>query len=346
MTRLKLSVILGLAVAATGCPGKPEAKTSAQAGDAKLDAAELAKQAKGMFGVLPAVADNKDNPVTDAKVTLGQKLYFEERLSANKKMSCNTCHQLDKFGVDNEPTSPGHEGKRGARNSPTVFNAAIHASQFWDGREPDVEAQAKGPIINPIEMGMPSAEAVVKLLKGIPGYVELFKKAFPDDKDPVTYDNLGKAIGAFERKLMTKDRFDEFQNGKLDALQPNELAGLKAFMSAGCTACHTGPALGGKSLMKLGLVKPWPTKDEGRFEVTKQDSDKFWFKVPSLRNVTKTGPYMHDGSMADLGEVVKKMALHQSGKELKPEEVKAIVAFLATLEGTPPADLLKKPELP
>ncbi len=314
-----------------------------------VSAAQILERAKPLFGKLPAVMESPDNPITDAKVELGRMLYYDTRLSKNQDISCNTCHDLAKYGVDprGTPTSAGHKGQMGDRNSPTVYNAAMQIAQFWDGREPTVEAQAKQPILNPVEMAMPNEKAVVKVLESIPGYVEKFKAAFPDDANPVTYDNMAKAIGAFERKLVTPGPFDKFLAGNMGALNKKQLWGLQLFMDVGCTTCHTGPGLGGTMFQKLGSVKPWPTKDEGRFKVTKQEADKFVFKVPLLRNITKTGPYLHDGSISDLGEMVQKMAEHQTAKgRLSDAELDAILAFLDALTGEIPKDLIAKPELP
>lgn len=300
-----------------------------------------------MFKPLPEEAVSPENPLSDAKINLGRMLYYETRISKNGAMSCNTCHQLDKYGQDNLPFSPGHEGKLGGRSSPTTYNAALHIAQFWDGRAPSVEEQAKGPVLNPIEMGMPSAEFVVDVLKSIPGYVEAFKSAFPESADPINYDNFGKAIGAFERKLVTPSRWDDYLKGKKDALTEAELKGYEVFAHTGCATCHNGPAIGGAMYQKLGLVKAWPElKDQGRFEATHQDSDKHFFKVSSLRNVAETGPYLHDGSVQDLNEMVSKMAEHQLGKKLSPEETASIVTFLKSLTGTIPKDYIAQPQLP
>jgi cytochrome c peroxidase len=291
---------------------------------------------KASFSPLPENAATVEQPTTSDRVALGKSLYFDTRLSKNNTMSCNSCHNLATFGVDNEPTSPGHEGKRGGRNSPSVFNAALHTAQFWDGRAKDVEAQALGPILNPIEMGMESEAKVVERLKADPATVAAFGKAFPGETDPVTYPNIGKAIGAFERTLITPSRFDAYLKGDEKALSAAEVSGAKLFVETGCTACHMGSTLGGQVYQKLGLVKEYETKDLGRFEVTKNDADKKFFKVPSLRNVAKTGPYFHDGSIATLEKAVSIMGEYQLGKKLTDEQVASIVTFLGSLTGTPP----------
>jgi cytochrome c peroxidase len=290
---------------------------------------------KALFAPLPKSAPNPANPVTEPKVALGKKLYFDTRLSKAHDISCNSCHNLDTFGVDNEPTSPGHKGQRGGRNSPTVLNAALHIAQFWDGRAKDVEAQAIGPILNPIEMAMPSEKAVLDRLGADPKTVAAFKAAFPDESDPLTYANIGNAIGAFERTLLTPSRFDDFLTGDEHALTPEEKAGGKLFVETGCTACHMGATIGGSMYQKLGLVKEYPTKDMGRYEVTKKEADRKVFKVPSLRNVVKTGPYFHDGSVKTLNLAVAQMGEYQLGKKLSDTQIASIVSFLGSLTAKP-----------
>lgn len=305
---------------------------------------ELQERAKTLFGELPEIADNPENPITEEKVILGKQLYFDVRLSKDNTQSCNTCHNLNTFGVDNLPTSPGNDGKNGTRNSPTVLNAALHASQFWDGRNKDVEEQAGGPILNPVEMAMPSEEFVIERLSGIEEYKELFAKAFPQEEQPITYKNLQKAIGVFERKLITPSKFDDYLAGNNEALNEQEKRGLETFMTTGCITCHSGNALGGQLIQKFGLFgNYWElTKsdriDDGKFEVTQNEADKYFFKSPSLRNVEKTYPYFHDGSVNELDEAVKIMAKLQLNKELTEEETNDIVAFLNTLTGDVPQE--------
>jgi cytochrome c peroxidase len=300
-----------------------------------------------VFKVLPATFETEKNPITNEKVTLGRMLFYETRLSKNRDLSCNSCHDLANYGVDNKSFSPGHKGQLGGRNSPTAYNAGNHIAQFWDGRAATLEDQAKGPILNPVEMAMPNDKKVIATLKSIPDYVKLFAAAFPKDKDPITYDNMAKAIGAFERGLVTPSRFDKFLAGEQKALTHEEQEGFQKFIKLGCPTCHTGVAVGGSVFQKLGLVKEYPDlKDNGRFDATKNEKDKFYFRVPSLRNVEKTYPYFHNGSLKTLDEVVPKMAWHQLGVELKPEEVKIIVSFLKSLTGEIPTEYIKKPDLP
>ena len=267
-------------------------------------------------------------------VELGRTLYHEKRLSRDNSISCNSCHDTKAFGVDGEKFSVGFNNHLTGRNSPTSFNAFMHVSQFWDGRAPTVEEQAKGPILAGGEMAMPSAEAVVKKINGIKGYKDLFEAAFPNSSPAITYDNVGKAIGAYERLFVTPSKFDKLLAGELSALNEKQKRGLKKFVTSGCVTCHTGNLLGGNIYQKLGLVKPWPNqKDQGRFAITKKEQDKMFFKVPSLRNIEKTGPYFHDGSSEKLTEAVEVMARHQLGREFSKEEISDIVACLKTLTG-------------
>jgi len=293
---------------------------------------ELQKKAKANFGVMPDKMPGSEND-SEAKVALGKKLYFDTILSQNNSQSCNSCHNIEgkSAGVDNLPTSPGAFGKRGDRNSPTVLNAGFHFAQFWDGRAKDLKEQAKGPVLNPVEMAMPSEAAVVKRLSEHPEYPDLFAKAYPDQKNPITYDNMADAIAAFERTLITYDRLNDFANGNPRAITKEEQEGLELFLSLGCASCHNGVVLGGNSYRKLGQIHEYKTEDTGRFQVTKDPSDKYFFKVPGLRNVALTAPYFHDGSIQTLDEAVKRMAYHQLGKELNPDEVSKIVKFLGTL---------------
>jgi cytochrome c peroxidase len=321
----------------------------------QISPAAMADRARTVLSALPAAAESPNNPLTDAKVELGRMLYFDKRLSKNQDIACETCHDLDKFGMDAREkdgkrlaTSIGHRDQLGDRNTPTVYNAGLHFVQFWDGRAADLEAQVLKPMTNPVEMAMPDEAAVVRVVESIPGYVDAFTAAFPDEADPVSPKTIALAVAAFERKLVTPGRFDKFLKGDLAALEQHELRGLQLFFDAGCTQCHTGAAIGGTQFQKLGTVKPWPDlKDEGRFRETKDEKDRFVFKVPSLRNVTKTGPWLHDGSIESLETMVQRMAEHQSTRgRLTPAEVSALLSFLATLEGELPKALIAAPTLP
>ena len=287
-----------------------------------------------VFGKPLEVVKIPEEKLAKARVELGRTLYHEKRLSRDNSISCNSCHDTKGFGVDGEKFSVGFDNHLTGRNSPTSFNAFMHIAQFWDGRAPTVEEQAKGPILAGGEMAMPSAEAVVKKLNGIEGYEALFAAAFPESSPAITYDNVGNAIGAYERLFVTPAKFDKALAGDASVLSEKEKRGLKTFVTTGCVTCHTSNLLGGNMYQKLGLVQPWPNqKDQGRFGVTKKEQDKMFFKVPSLRNIEKTGPYFHDGSADTLEEAVAVMAKHQLGRTLSDNDISDIVAFLKTLTG-------------
>ncbi|MBX3746481.1 MAG: c-type cytochrome [Verrucomicrobiae bacterium] len=297
-----------------------------------LDPKELRARALDFLAPIPDRMPGAEDD-TPARIELGRKLYFETALSENRTQSCNTCHRVDEFrgGVDNEATSPGAFGKRGGRNSPTVLNAGFQFVQFWDGRAEDLVEQAKGPVLNPIEMAMPSEAVVIERLQSKPHYVEAFAQAFPGVESSLSYGNVARAIAAFERTLVTRDRFDDFLNGDDQALTAVERRGLDDFLTLGCTTCHYGPVLGGQSFMKVGLIHSFPTDDKGRFDVTQEEDDEYRFKVPMLRNIELTHPYFHKGQIATLEESVRKMGWHQLGLELSEEQVGSLVAFLRTL---------------
>lgn len=355
MRPLILMLGFGVSLVANACekkkeePAAPAASTTASApASAAPESPEIDDLLIASFKPpLPAVFESKDNPLTEDEITLGRALYYETRLSASNKISCDTCHDLAKDGADGRKASIGHKDQEGRRNAPTVYNAAGHFVQFWDGRAKDVEEQAKGPILNPVEMAMESDKHVVDELAKVKWYRDQFAKVFPDQKNPITIDNIAKAIGAFERKLSTPSRWDKFLAGDKGALTDDEKRGFKKFVSTGCTACHMGTYVGGTMFQKLGLVQPWPSeKDLGRYEVTKNDADKMMFKVPSLRNVEKTAPYFHDGSVATLEEAVRLMAKHQLGKDLSPADIASIVTWLKTLTGEIPKDYIAKTKVP
>jgi cytochrome c peroxidase len=340
--RLAGSFVVAAILVAAGCTSQ-----QAPAPAAELKKPTIEKERLAVFAPLPASVPTAAGEPSAAQITLGRMLYYEPRLSKSQTISCNSCHDLANYGIDPEPTSTGHKGQKGDRNSPTVFNAAAHFAQFWDGRAEDVEAQAKGPVLNPVEMAMPAEKTVVKVIESMPEYVDLFNQAFPGAKQPVSYDNMAKAIGAFERRLMTPSRWDALLQGDQSALQPEEIVGLKTFLDAGCQACHNGALLGGTSYQKLGAAKVYPgATDVGRFKVTKVAGDTGVFKVPSLRNIEKTGPYYHDGKVASLDQAVRDMAEYQLGKQLTADQVKQIVAFLKVLTGRIDSEYIKAPALP
>jgi cytochrome c peroxidase len=350
MKKQSTIIALCIIVAIFSCNQSGNKKTSETVVSSTQSDDSLLNTARNFFKPLPSVADNANNPVTESKVKLGKLLYYDARLSRTGNNSCNSCHNLANYGVDNKATSTGDAGKQGNRNSPTVFNAALHNMQFWDGRAKDVEEQAGMPILNSVEMAIPHKGFLVDRLSKIHPYPQMFKAAFPDQTRPLTYENLQKAIAAFERTLLTPSRFDQFMQGDRNAITQDEKEGLKVFIASGCISCHNGVGIGGGSLQKFGIVTDYRTltkssfNDEGRKTVTKENSDKDLFKVPGLRNAAGTYPYFHDGSVANLDSAVKIMGKAQLNKTLSVTEEKQIVAFLNSLKGDVNADAKTFPE--
>jgi cytochrome c peroxidase len=279
---------------------------------------------------LPLKVENMDS----AKVELGKMLFFDPRLSKSGFLSCNSCHNLSTGGSDNMSSSIGHGWQLGPINSPTVLNAKYNLAQFWDGRAADLKEQAGGPVANPGEMAF-THEAAVSTLHTIPGYVELFQKVYGG---PADIEHVKDAIAVFEETLITPNsKFDRWLYGDDTALNETEMAGYQLFKDKGCTTCHNGIAVGGAMYQKMGLKKPYrDDKTLGRFNVTKNEADKYVFKVPVLRNVELTYPYFHDGSVWDLKEAVMMMADLQLGIPVTEEEAVKIVAFLKALTGDQP----------
>ncbi|MCO5152448.1 cytochrome-c peroxidase [Shinella sp. HY16] len=303
--------------------------------------ADLRATALDIFKPLPSTYPAvSDNPITPEKIDLGKALFFDPRLSASGVFSCNSCHNLATGGDDNLETSIGHGWQKGPRNSPTALNAVFNDAQFWDGRAEDLKAQAKGPIQAGVEMAN-TPNQVVATLKSMPNYVEWFTAAFPDEADPVTFDNMAKAIEAFEATLITPAPFDAYLNGDEGALTAEEQAGLALFIDKGCASCHSGVNLGGNGYYPFGLIeKPGaevlPENDKGRFAVTATADDSYVFRAAPLRNVTLTAPYFHSGKVWNLKQAVAIMGTSQLGEDLADTDVDRIVAFLGTLEGRMP----------
>lgn len=306
-------------------------------------AEELMKAAQAQFKPIPENPPAlPGNPATPQKLQLGKMLYFDPRLSASHAISCNSCHNVGLGGVDAQETSIGHHWQRGGRNAPTVFNAVFNIAQFWDGRAKDLEAQAGGPMVNPIEMASPTAH-VAEQLAATPGYVTAFRAAFPGSTNPVTLENAQRAIAVFEATLITPNApFDKYLKGDAAALTSTQKSGLKLFIDKGCAACHNGINVGGGRYAPFGVVeKPGasflPPEDKGRFMVTKTVSDEYVYKVPTLRNIALTAPYFHAGNCWDLRQAVAVMGTSQLGVQLTEDEINRITAFLDTLTGDQPA---------
>ncbi|NOQ89311.1 MAG: c-type cytochrome [Gammaproteobacteria bacterium] len=308
--------------------------TNVAAGDvAAGDVELLMSRANRFFSPLPQAMPGSEND-TPERIALGKKLYFEKRLSINDKQSCASCHILENgfAGVDNLPTSPGAKGELGGRNSPTVLNAGWQDSQFWDGRAEDLVEQAKGPILNPVEMAMPDERTVENKIAKITEYQKDFAGVFPDDKPAISYQNIAEAIAAFERTLITPSRFDDFMNGDAAALSTIEQRGLRTFMKLDCKSCHDGKLLGGETYEPLGKENPYENQqDQGMYTLTKDEDDRMFFKVAQLRNIALTAPYFHDGKIETLDGAVRKMAKLQLDEKLSDQQVSDIVSFLKTL---------------
>lgn len=284
-----------------------------------------------LFEPLPEEAPApEDNPTTAERVELGKMLFFEPKLSRSGTISCNTCHVVGAAGVDHRAVAMGEGARTGPRNSPTVYNAAFLKSQFWDGRAPTLEEQAKGPIQAHVEMDLTPEEAVERLYET--GYEPYFERAFPEADTAITFDNIAKAIAAFERTLITPGSpFDRYLEGDEAALTPEQKEGLALFQQAGCVGCHYGPLLGGNGYAAFSHVEG--TEDVGRAAVTQATEDEYVFRIAPLRNVALTYPYFHDGSAATLEEAVSIMGQSQLGRTFTEEEQAKLVAFLESLTG-------------
>jgi cytochrome c peroxidase len=313
------------------------------AGQSLADDAALRTMAEnaGLEPIPLAYQTVNDNPLSQEKLELGWMLFFDPRLSASGLISCNTCHNLSTGGDDNLPTSVGHGWQKGPRNAPTVLNSVFNKAQFWDGRAPDLKEQAKGPVQAGVEMANTPA-SVIQTLNSMPEYVERFQRAFPGEAEPVTFDNMAKAIEVFEVTLITPNGpFDQWLRCNDEALSAAQKAGLELFIGKGCTACHSGVNVGGQGYFPFGLIKKpgadiLPPEDKGRFEVTHTASDEYVFRAAPLRNISLTAPYFHSSQVWDLQQAVSVMALAQLGVELNDEEAALIADYLRSLEGEQP----------
>jgi cytochrome c peroxidase len=300
----------------------------------------------------------EDNPQSGAKILLGKTLYFDPRLSSSGMVSCNSCHNVMEGGDDSRAVSVGVEGQTGARSAPTVWNSAFLSAQFWDGRAKTLEDQARGPVTNPIEMGMKSWDDAVAVLKQIEGYAPMFVAAFGEGAQ-ITEDNTVKAIAAYERTLITPNSaYDKYVKGDKKAMTEQQIRGMETFEKAGCVACHSGANFSGPELpMGQGFFMKFPTfpgseydekydlvSDTGLHTVTGKDSDKGMWRVPPLRNIAITAPYAHNGAVPTLDEMVRVMGKTQLNKDFSDDEVADIVAFLNALTGEFPEQTM--PRLP
>lgn len=314
-----------------------------------LDDAQLREEASIFFEPIPqevtAIKQTEENPegitLSPERIELGKTLFFDPRMSRSGLISCQTCHNAGLGGGDGLPVSIGHGWQTGPRNAPTTLNAVFNIAQFWDGRAPDLAAQAKGPVEAGVEMSN-TPDALIATLNSMPEYVEAFQAAFPDENDPVTYDNFAIAVEQFEATLITPNsRFDLFLNGDNDAMNEQEKRGLQAYIEVGCTACHAGINFGGQDYFPFGLIERpaseiLPEGDTGRFMVTETEDDEYVFRAAPLRNIALTAPYFHSGAVWELKEAVQIMSSSQLGTVLTDEQVDDITAFLHTLTGEQP----------
>lgn len=271
-------------------------------------------------------------PYNKEKAILGKKLYNDTSLSKDGTVSCNTCHRTDNFGVDNKEFSTGVKGQLDKPfNTPTTFNSAFNFVQFWNGRAKDLKEQAKVPFFNPIEMGLESDSELIQKVNANTAYINDFKKIYGE----INIDNIMDAIAEFEKTLVTLNSpFDRYLQGDTTAISQKAKRGYEAFKNNGCIACHQGKNIGGNMYQKIGVFEDYPNQEVlGRYEITKNPEDKMVFKVPSLRNIAKTAPYYHDGSIPTLDACVQFMAYYQLGKFLDQKTVDDIVAFLESLTG-------------
>jgi len=277
------------------------------------------------------IIDNPNNPITDAKVNLGKQLYFDPRLSKSGFISCNSCHNLAAGGTDNIEAAVGHKWTVNPHhlNSPSVYNAVFASSQFWDGRDPDLEKQAQGPIQAAPEMAA-TKKHVEAVVNSIPEYVKSFKNAYGQDVK-INFVKVTDTIASFERTLVTPSRFDKFLNSDDKALTAQEKKGLKTFIDKGCTTCHNGVALGG-SMQAFGIVAKYKHESLGDFRGDKNGL----VKVPTLRNITQTAPYFHNGAIKTLKEAIVEMGRIQLGMQINDAEASDIEIFLGSLEGKKP----------
>lgn len=343
----KLLILLAVS-AFVSCQQKNE-KVAFQAPDTKEDTALLTKSRK-YFKVLPAQATLVTDPIKASREKLGHMLFYDPRISKSGTTSCNSCHNLSSFGVDNFSAANSPEGNPAGRNAPTVFNAALHNMYFWDGRALAIEEQPGKMVLNPDELSVPHLGFIVNRLRNDSMYPSLFAASFPGDKIPVSFTNVKRSIAAFEKTLLAPSRFDAFMSGNLSSLNVEEKQGLALFMDAGCANCHNGVGVGGNSAQRFGIFTDYRTlthsrvDDEGRLRISGDTKDKDVFKVPGLRNVEMTYPYFHDGSIASLDSSVKIMGKVELNKSFSNVELKNIVAFLRTLTGDIREDAKKMPD--
>ncbi len=312
----------------------------------------LLVKARRFFQPLSEETATQEFPMTPELVELGRALFFDPRLSVDGTVSCARCHQPSLYGTDALPKSVGVENRPNPRNAPTILNAALQFSAHWYGDRTSVEDQAAMSLLGPASFGNLDFSSVKAKIKAVPGYEKMFAMAFPSEKDPVTQQNCGKAIGAYERTLVTPAPFDNYLRGAAKMLSVGAVAGLTEFLATGCVSCHGGITLGGREFRKFGIFGDYweltgsSKVDKGRFNVTNDPADLYVFKVPGLRNVSMTPPYFHDGSVETLSQAIRLMSDLQIGQKLSDQQVDSMVDFLDTLTGKLPVGYAIPPTLP
>ncbi|TGM74904.1 cytochrome-c peroxidase [Leptospira mtsangambouensis] len=296
-----------------------------------VNATELQTVARKKIGILPNYIPGSESDSIE-KIALGNKLFRDNKLSSNHVQSCLTCHPLDgnAAGMDRQSTSRGTFGQIGKRNTPTILNVGFLPFLFWDGRRDTLYNQAIDPFINPLEMSLPSDTELLTRVQNDSSYTSFFANAFPDSPSPSLH-SIRLALVAFERSLVSKSRFDDFVESNVQALENNEIEGLRIFLDVGCNNCHTKNLLGGSQFSKLDSKYTYNPNDFGRSEFTGNPADNFFFKVPPLRNVALTPPYFHDGSVPTLKEAVKRMNQYNLNRNITDSEIDLIVSFLKSL---------------
>jgi cytochrome c peroxidase len=337
-------LIVVIALLAVGCGDDrttaPASTAAHQASDAGTSVAALREKVSEMFGSVDSGSIPQDG--TDAlRFSLGRKLFFEQRVSADGQIACASCHVAAHGGGDGLAVSVGVFGRANPRNAPTVFNAGLQPFQHWRADRMSLADQAARSPLGMTSFGnQEEMEAMGRLRDA--GYEDEFERAFPGEQPALSLDHFGSAVASFEQTLSTPGRIDAFLNGDDSALTSDEQAGLSAFVDLGCAGCHNGPGFGGQMLQKFGVVEPYADAtgsampDQGRFDVTQDEADRFVFKVPMLRNVGESAPYFHDGSAAELDRAVRVMARVQLGSQLTDTQVAILVAFLRALSGPVP----------
>ena len=359
MVRKVLALVLGVCLLSVLAVGAASAQTQNDTDQNETDGEIDYPVEPPTDQPLPGYEAVRRENDTDAKIQLGKQLYFEPRISETGTISCNTCHNVMAGGDDDRPTASGVHGQTGPRNSPTVWNSAFHSTQFWDGRADTLAEQAEGPIVADIEMGMPDHQAALDRVRNNSGYTEQFEEVYGSEE--VTIDRVTDAIAAYERTLITPNSsYDQYVKGDTDALTEQQLDGMETFQEVGCTSCHLGPTFSGQgpgtafeaeSGNFYGQPNPsFPDNDQcqeyvdryglmednGRMGVTDDEADQYVYKVPTLRNVEHTAPYMHTGRVTNLENAIRLMGSCQLDQNLSDQQVQDIRAFLTSLTGEYP----------